>query len=185
MSKLRTTVEKSISIPTLYNLPQNVSSVIFQNCRSFKRHFTNIRNEKNMLAANTLAFAETCLRPTDRSTDYQLFIFDLYPIDDFCCRERPYHGTVVYSTFFKVENIFNVELTYGYIFHENSRINIGFVYCPPKIASFGLFKKVFANLHNKYDLKQPQVIMRDFNFNVHHVKSFPTYLSLDILCVNL
>ena len=86
---------------------------------------------------------------------------------------------------FKVENIFNVELTYGYFFHENSRINIGFIYCPPKIASFSLFKKVFANLHNKYDLKQPQVIMRDFNFNVHHVKSFPTYLSLDILCVNL
>ena len=66
--------------------------------------------------------------------------------------------TVVYSTFppnvFKLDNIFNVELIYGYIFHENSRINNCFVYCllHPKIASFGLFKKVFAHLHNKYEL---------------------------------
>ena len=36
-----------------------------------------------MHAANVLAFAETCLRPTDRSTDYQLMGFDLYQNDDF------------------------------------------------------------------------------------------------------
>ena len=34
MNRLRTTVEISISIPILYNLSQNVTSVVFQNCRA-------------------------------------------------------------------------------------------------------------------------------------------------------
>lgn len=181
MNRLRTSAEIFISIPILYSLPQNVTSILFQNCRSLKRHIFDIRNEKNLLAANILAFAETCLRSTDKSTDYGLIGFDLFRNDDSCCRERPYHGTVVYSknfpNVFKVDNILNVELTYGYIFLENSRINICFVYCPSKIASFSLFKKMFAHLHNKYDLRKPHIIMGDFNLDFHHVETFPKYLS--------
>ena len=57
------------------------------------------------------------------------------------------------------------------------KINICFVYYPPKIASFSLFKKVFAHLHNKYDIKQPHINMGDFNLDFYHVKTFPTYSS--------
>lgn len=180
MNRLRTSAKISISIPLLYYLPQNVTTIIYQNCRSLKRHISDIKKERSLLTANILAFAETCLNSNDNSSDYELDGFALFRNDDICCQERPYHGTIVYSKVspnaFNVDNILNIELTCGYIFHENSKINVCFVYCPPKIASFSLFKEMFAYLHNKIDLLQPCIIMGDFNLDFFQVKMLPNHL---------
>lgn len=140
MNRLRTSAKISISIPLLYYLPQNVTTILYQNCRSLKRHICDIRKEKSLLTADIIAFAETCLNSNDNSSDYELDGYALFRNDDICCQDRPYHGTIVYSKLspnaFNVENALNIELTCGYIFHENSKINVCFVYCPPKIATF-------------------------------------------------
>lgn len=140
MNRLRTSAKISISIPVLYYLPQNVTTILYQNCRSLKRHMCDIRKEKSLLTADIIAFAETCLNSNDNSSDYELDGYALFRNDDICCQDRPYHGTIVYSKLspnaFNVENALNIELTCGYIFHENSKINVCFVYCPPKIATF-------------------------------------------------
>ena len=180
MERLRTSAQVIISIPILYHIPENVTKIVFHNCRSLKKHIADIKRERSLLSADILAFAETCLKPRDTSIDFELISFDLSRNDDMCCSERPYHGTAVYSRIFpnsfKGDNIFNVELTCGYFLHENLQINICFVYCPPKIASLSLFKKFFAHLDIKYDLSKPHIIMGDFNLDFWQVKMLPSFL---------
>lgn len=122
--------------------------IIFHNCRSFKKHFQDIKKDYNLLSADIFAFAESCLSARNSNSSYELEGFEISRNDDHCCNERPYHGTIVYSkimpNLFQKKNIFNIELTQGYILHGDSQINVCFVYCPPKLASMSLYKTFFC-----------------------------------------
>lgn len=43
MNRLRTTANVFVTIPLLYNIAGNVLKIIFHNCRSFKKHFQDIK----------------------------------------------------------------------------------------------------------------------------------------------
>lgn len=148
MNRLRTTANVFVTIPLLYNIAGNVLKIIFHNCRSFKKHFQDIKKDYNLLSADIFAFAESCLSARDSNSRYELEGFEISRNDDHCCNERPYHGTIVYSkimpNLFQKRNIFNIELTQGYILHGDSQINVCFVYCPPKLASMSLYKTFFC-----------------------------------------
>ena len=180
MNRLRTFSQVHISIPLLYNTSENVFKIIFHNCRSLKKHIADVRADSNMLAANIIAFGETCLKNTDQSYIVNLEGFHLSRNDDSCCFGRAYHGLAVYTkgvlNSFVGANIFDVEFTHGYILHLDLLIHVCFLYCSPKIASVKLYKKFFAHLDTVYNLKNPHIVMGDFNLDFYQAQVLPSFL---------
>ena len=180
MNRLRTFSQVHISIPLLYNTSENVFKIIFHNCRSLKKHIADVRADSNMLAANIIAFGETCLKNTDQSYIVNLEGFHLSRNDDSCCFGRAYHGLAVYTkgvlNSFVGANIFDVEFTHDYILHSDLLIHVCFLYCSPKIASVKLYKKFFAHLDTVYNLKNPHIVMGDFNLDFYQAQVLPSFL---------
>lgn len=81
------------------------------------------------------------------ATGYRLEGIEISRNDHFC-KKRPCYGTIVYSkimpNLFQEKNVFNIELTQGYILHGDSQINVCSVYCPAKLAPMSLHKTIFA-----------------------------------------
>lgn len=84
MNRLRTTLNVIVTIPLLYNIAGNVLKIIFHNCRSFKKHFQDIKKDYNVLSADIFAFAESCLSARDSKSSYELEGFQISRNDDHC-----------------------------------------------------------------------------------------------------
>lgn len=83
---------------------------------------------------------------------------------------RPYHGQTVYDkcpgSLFWGNNVCNIEIVIGNVPFLDTRIHVCFIYCPPKEASLSKLKLFFKKLSICIDLKEPVVIMGDFNVDI-------------------
>ena len=57
----------TLSYVPLYNYGGNQLKVIYNNARSFKKHYIDVKENYNMLAANVICIAESRLGPGELS----------------------------------------------------------------------------------------------------------------------
>lgn len=60
----------------------------------------------------------------------------------------------------------NIEIVIGNVPFLHTRIHVCFIYDPPKEASLSKLKLLFQTLSTCIDLKEPVVIIGDFNFDI-------------------
>lgn len=63
-------------------------------------------------------------------------------------------------------NVCNIEIVIGNVPFLHTRIHVCFIYDPPKEASLSKLKLLFQTLSTCIDLKEPVVIIGDFNFDI-------------------
>lgn len=117
----------------------------------------------NLLSADILAFSETRFQPTDTG-DFNLPGFKIAIFDSTSNLQTVYDkcpGSLVWGN-----NVCNIEIVIGNVPFLDTRIHVCFIYCPPKEASLSKLKLLFQKVSTCIDLKEPVVIIGDFNVNL-------------------
>ncbi|XP_053407909.1 uncharacterized protein LOC128559625 [Mercenaria mercenaria] len=182
MERLRATSSVKLAIPLVYKFPSDSFTILYHNCRSLNKHIFDLRNEMNFLAADVIALSKTRLHTSLPSVNYDLPGFKLFR-NDGCLNSRncqAYHGSAIYMKNFisipEVHNACDIEITTTYISAIDLYIRIIVVYCPPGKATIVNIKDLFSNLDIKFDLKNPTIVLGDFNFDLSCEHLLPSFL---------
>ena len=89
----QTTVKLSYNPLCSYN--SKTLKVIYNNTRSYKRHYDDIKDNYDILAADIVFLAETRLTSHDNTEKYGITNFNAYQLDQHGS-SKPYHGLIVY-----------------------------------------------------------------------------------------
>lgn len=154
MERLRTTRKVTDLMPDFSDYDTSVVKMIFQNCRSLRKHIFDIKKEHFLLQADVIGFAETRVSgPLSVICDIENFqVFS--STSDECS-----HGLAVYVR----EGI----ACDGFICFTQSGIEcalislgehiVGFVYCPPRSSTISNFTSFLSTLF--------PVILREFSIS--------------------
>ena len=86
----------NLSYAPLYTHSNNRLRVVYNNARSCKRHYQDVKTNYNILAADIIFTAETRLASNDMTSHYYIPNFISHHLDQDCAT-KPYHGLVAYT----------------------------------------------------------------------------------------
>ena len=69
--------------------------IIYNNCRSYKKHYSDIEANYNMMAADIICIAKTPLGPADKVVNSNMKGYKLYRLDQ-AVAGNTYHGLILY-----------------------------------------------------------------------------------------
>ena len=84
-----------LSYVPLYTYRTEQLKIIYNNCRSYKKHYCDIQANYNMMAADIICIAETRLAPADKVVNLNMKDYKLYCLDQ-AVVGHTYHGLIVY-----------------------------------------------------------------------------------------
>ena len=115
----------------------NKFNILFNNCRSFKKHFTTIQNNKIILQQDINIFLESRLSRHDSSTNYNINDNIIIRADQ-KNTTHPYYGIIAYvNNTIKINNIEylsteTIDTLYMNITSKHKNISIFTIYNSPK-----------------------------------------------------
>ena len=80
--------------PTYLYGDENIK-VVYNNTRSYRKHYYDIKDNYNLLAADIIFLAETRLTLYDKTENYPIENVHAYRMDQECA-SKPYHGLIMY-----------------------------------------------------------------------------------------
>ena len=84
-----------LSYVPLYTYRTGQLKIIYNNCRSYKKHYRDIQAYYNMMAADIICIAETQLAPDDKVVNLNMKGYKLYRFDQ-AVAGHTYHGLIMY-----------------------------------------------------------------------------------------
>lgn len=134
--------------------------IFFHNCRSLKKHIHDLKEDLFLKKSDVLALCETRVF----RSDMQLCIDNF---SHFCAdHQQCNHGM---SLFHKnsIDSPITISISRIQLFITNvNRVNICFIYCPPRNATKQNFVTVMENLQSMINLSLPTILMGDINQDV-------------------
>ncbi|XP_060597221.1 uncharacterized protein LOC132751117 [Ruditapes philippinarum] len=162
MARLRDTSEVSLCFTPIYT-SHHVFSICFLNAQSLPLHLLDIKQDRNLMAADTLMLVETKLCSKDKSDTLSIPHFDIH-LYDYSDKRSPY-GTIIYTKTDKVcvgnENkaVSQLEIVYIHI-TQPLCINVFSVYAKPNTKLNTIIKDISSVLEGITGLV---IVMGDFN----------------------
>ena len=92
-ARQQSTIKLSYNLLCSYN--SKTLKVIYNNTKSYKRHYDDIKDNYDILAADIVFLAETWLTSHDNTEKYSITNFNAYQLDQHGSSKR-YHGLIVY-----------------------------------------------------------------------------------------
>ena len=80
--------------PTYLYADENIK-VVYNNTRSYRKHYYDIKGNYNILAADIIFLADTRFTLYDKTENYPIENFHAYQMDQECA-SKPYHGLIMY-----------------------------------------------------------------------------------------
>ena len=130
-NRLKSTIQLQLMLPDLCNMTNDCTLISFHNCRSFKKHLNDLKNNIYLKHMDILALCETKVFCAD--SELNIEGYSLSCADN----QQSKHGMAV---FYKPNINFN-QLTatsrrgIQLLINVLDIANICFIYCPPKSAS--------------------------------------------------
>ena len=93
LEQARVTNNLQLSYTPLYTLPDNHLKIVYNNCRSYRKHYKDVQHDFNVLCADIIAIAETKLTTYDRTEKFDLTNFVIYRTDQ-SHPSMPHHGLI-------------------------------------------------------------------------------------------
>ena len=152
----------------------NALKIVFNNSRSVHAHFNDLKQDPNITEASIVGLAESRLKPSDHSDQYELENFQLKRNDQQHTHNmlRPPHGLMLYAkTYLKIldttcysNNQFEAISAHIHHHHHRKVIHVLFIYASPKCS----FTNLSLNLQKCLSDTNPDeqcIVMGDFNMN--------------------
>ena len=80
----------------LYMYSDNRLKVVYNNARSYKKHYMDVKNNHNILAADVILLSESRLSSQDNTEKYKINNYNVYHLDQVNI-VKPYHGLMAYT----------------------------------------------------------------------------------------
>ena len=80
----------------LYMYSDNKLKVMYNNARSYKKHFLDVKNNHNILAADIILLSESRLSSQDNTAKYKINNYNVYHLDQ-VNTVNPYYGLMGYT----------------------------------------------------------------------------------------
>ena len=74
----------------------NRLKVVYNNARSYKKHYMDVKNNHNILAADVILLSESQLSSQDNTEKYKINNYNVYCLDQ-VNTVKPYHGLMAYT----------------------------------------------------------------------------------------
>ena len=155
-----------LSYTPLYSVTGDNLKVLYNNARSLKLHFNDVKNSYNILAADIIFISETRLQSSDITDDYAIMNYNTYRLDG----QTSYHGLMLYVhhsiklhdvSKYSGQQVEAIKIVLG---KYNMKFVIVGLYKSPKASMMELISFVEKMLHNCHQL--PLTIIGDFNLDV-------------------
>lgn len=157
MHRLRLHSKMQLTLPIINDFAKNGTVICFHNCRSLKKHIHDLKEDIFLKKVDVLALCETRVS----KSDMQLCIdnFSHFCADNQQCNHGMsiFHKNSIDSPI--AISINGIELLIANV----NRVNICFIYCPPRNATKQNFVTVMENLQSMINLSWPTLLMGDFN----------------------
>ena len=137
----------------------------FNNCRSLKKHISDIKNDPYLMQADVLAFCETSVFCNDMQTEIEGFSLIF-------AGEECKHGLAIYHRKNVDESVSCRLNGIEIIVAKIGVIQFCFVYVPPKCASRENIASFLNLLQSIIIIEQPTVLIGDFNQNALEKSGF-------------
>ena len=96
ISKLYILFNIFISYTPLYTHSNNKLGVVYNNARSYKRHYQDVKTNYNILTEDIIFIVETRIALNDMTSHYYIPNIVAHHLDQDCAT-KPYHGLIVYT----------------------------------------------------------------------------------------
>ena len=96
MKEARDKYKLQLSYVPLYTFSDNKLKVIYNNVRSYKRHYNDVKNNYDILSADVVVVAETWLSSKDKTENYSIQGYNAYRMDQ-QSTAHSHHGLIVYA----------------------------------------------------------------------------------------
>ena len=96
MKEARDKYKLQLSYVPLYTFSDNKLKVIYNNVRSYKRHYNDVKNNYDILSADVVVVAETWLSSKDKTENYSIQGYNAYCMDQHSTAHS-HHGLIVYA----------------------------------------------------------------------------------------
>ena len=157
------TLQTDIEFSNKYKL-----NILFNNCRSFKKHFTAIQHNKIILQQDINIFLESRLCRHDNSTNYNIDDNIIIRADQ-KNSTNPYYGIISYvKNNIKINKIEylsteTIDTLYLNITFKNKNISIFAIYNSPKNTYNQFEKHITSVIEKKITLCRNIILLGDFN----------------------
>ena len=157
------TLQTDIEFSNKYKL-----NILFNNCRSFKKHFTAIQHNKIILQQDINIFLESRLCRHDNSTNYNIDDNIIIRADQ-KNTTNPYYGIISYvKNNIKINKIEylsteTIDTLYLNITFKNKNISIFAIYNSPKNTYNQFEKHITSVIEKKITLCRNIILLGDFN----------------------
>lgn len=158
--RLRLHSKMQLTLSIIHDFAKNGTVICFHNCRSLKKHIPDLKEDIFLKKVDVLALCEI-----------RVFKFDMQLCIDnfshFCAdHQQCNHGM---SLFHKnsIDSPIAISINGIELLITNvNRVNICFIYCPPRNATKQNFVTVMENLQSMINLSLPTILMGDINQDV-------------------
>ena len=163
------TLQTDIEFSNKHNL-----NILFNNCRSFKKKFDAIHNNKIILEQDITIFLESRLSKYDNSTNYNINNNIVVRADQ-KNSTKPYYGIISYiKNNIKINNIEylskeTIDTLYINITFHNKNISIFAIYNSPKNTYNYFEKHIVTEIEKKISLCDNIIILGDFNLQYNSI----------------
>ena len=157
-----------LSYVPLYTYRTDQLKIIYNNYRSYKKHYHDIQANYNMMAADIICIAETQLGPADKVVNSNMKGYKLYCLDQ-AVTGHTYHGLILY-----VNDNICVSSAITYPGHDVEAIKLVLQNGIDKLVVIAIYNSPQTRTVELYTTIQnmltwcknvPVIIMGDFNIN--------------------
>ena len=96
VEKAKEKYKLKLSYTPLYMYSDNRLKVVYNNARSYKKHYMDVKNSHNILAADFILLSESQLSSQDNTAKYKINNNNVYHLDQ-VNTVKPYLGLIVYT----------------------------------------------------------------------------------------
>ncbi|KAJ8049533.1 ATP-dependent DNA helicase pfh1 [Holothuria leucospilota] len=170
MQRLKHESSLQLCYDPFYNITGPYLKITLQNARSLHKHIKNVSSDLNIMSSDIIAIVETRLKETDNPQAYELPEFGSVTNNQSCESQiRPHHGQIIYvrqtltyvmKDVYQTNTIEAITIT----LRNTLPIQMCLVYKSPSCLNDFFFDFVSNHLTYVIDVKQPLVILGDFNF---------------------
>ncbi|MCG8624091.1 MAG: hypothetical protein MJE68_19125, partial [Proteobacteria bacterium] len=153
---------------------KNKFNILFNNCRSFKKHFTAIQHNKIVLQPDISVFLESRQCRHNKSTDYNISDNIIIRADQ-KNSTNPYYGIITYiKNNIQINNIEyfsteTIDTLYINITFRAKDISIFAIYNSPKNTYNQFQKHITSTIEKKFSLCKNIIILGDFNIQYNSI----------------
>ncbi|XP_069136358.1 uncharacterized protein [Argopecten irradians] len=173
----------------LYNVEMQ-GKFLFNNARSFHKHFPDIKSDPNVYAADVVGIAESWLCSSDRNDAFHLQGFNMFRNDASHSQTRPHHGLITFvkssSHVSKYENYSTENIEFSYLSFNlcDSEVQCVVIYKKPACPISHFYTIMKDHLVPLLKLNENLVIMGDFNVDLTKAgcNTFITFMESTFHC---